>query len=115
MTNHYTLILRDKDSDAREEWKLTDPKQGRIPSVAAWVRAGRDAEAWGRAHGFRCVLQEIADPVTGLSFGRHFVPIRYEADADDGFHLLQDAANKFRLAGRTLLAERIEKLIEDEQ
>lgn len=113
--NHYTLILRDKDSDAREEWKLNDPHQGRIPSTAAWARACRDAAAWGKAHGFRCVVHEIADAVTGLSFGKHFVPIRYKSDADDGFHFLQNAAEKFRLAGRTLLAERVEKLIEDNQ
>lgn len=112
--NHYKLILKDKDSDAREEWTLNDPDQGRRPSTAAWVRASRDAEAWGRAHGFHCVLHEIADAVTGLSFGRHFLPVRYESDVDDGFHLLQDAANKFRLAGRTLLAERVEQLIESE-
>lgn len=113
--NQYTLILRDKDSDAREEWTLNDPHQGRVPSTAAWVRASRDAAAWGKVHGFHCVVHELADAVTGRSFGKHFLPIRYEKDADDGFHLLQNAAEKFRLAGRTLLAERVEKLIEDNQ
>lgn len=114
MTNHYTLIIRDRASDARVERAFEDPLQRRVPSTAAWARACREATDWGRAHGYRCVVHEIVDAVTGLSFGQHYVPIRQQADADSGFHLLQDAAEKFRLAGRTALAERIEEIIESE-
>lgn len=115
MTNHYTLILRDKNSTACVEQNFSDALQGRAPSVAAWRRAVAEAATWGRLHGYRCVSHEIVSADTGRSFGRHYVPIQYEADVDDGFHLLQDAANKFRAGGRAALAEKIEKLIEGEQ
>lgn len=76
--NKYTLILRDKDSDAREERAFDDAHQGRLPSTEAIAKSRRDAIDWGRARGFRYVLHEIVDAVTGRNYGRHCVPIRYE-------------------------------------
>lgn len=79
--NHYKLILKDKDSDAREERAFDDAHQGRLPSTEAIAKSRREAIAWGRYRGLRYVLHEIVDSVTGRNFGRYCVPIRHHEDS----------------------------------
>lgn len=110
--NHYKLKVCDGDSDSRFERRLVDACQGRRPSVAAWNNAATIAQSWGKGLGLRLVVYELTDPDTGKTYGKQHVPLRYESDADDGFHHLQDAVAKFRRAGWTQLAEKIERLIE---